>query len=300
MPEAPPASPGKAAVFLQRLGSTLALWGVIAVAVWTGHPWLFFAVISGLGALGLVEWCALFGKTTLPPGWRAWLYLNGAAYAALVAWQGRAAGAGGLGLPEAIVLPLLFFGLFAFTLARPLEGRETLWRVFAALAGFIYVAFLFSFSWRLLLLPAWDGRAALPGMFYLLFVIAVTKFTDMGAYFIGMLFGKKKMIPHISPGKTWAGLGGAFLGAFVAAHGMVALFAEKMPLLHHGHAAVLALVLGAVTVVADLAESVLKRCLEAKDSGHLLPGIGGVLDLIDSLLFTAPLAWLYFHWLAAA
>ena len=289
-----PAAPTRLTVFFRRLGSTVALWGVIGAAVWTAQPLLFFGIIVALGGLGLVEWCRMFG-TDLPGKWRAWLYLMAAAYAALVLNESLHGRNGHPGLPEAVAVPALLFGLFAGTLRGPLEGRLTLWRIFAILAGFVYIAFLFSFAWRLLLLPKWNGSGPLPGVFYLVFVIAVTKFTDMGAYAIGVVFGKHKMIPHISPGKTWEGLGGAFLGAFVAAHGMVAAFGRHIPMIDHRHAAGLALSLAAITVVADLAESVVKRCLEIKDSGHLLPGIGGALDLIDSLLFTAPAAWLYFH-----
>jgi phosphatidate cytidylyltransferase len=298
MPDVPPAPQSKSAVFVRRLGSTLALWGLIAASVWTGEPLLFFGLIVGLGALGLVEWRRMLGPT-LDGCWRVWMYAMGAVYTGLVWWQSRDGQGGAPGLPEAIILPTLLFGLFAGTLRRPLEGRDTLWRIFAALAGFIYIPFLFSFAWRLLLIPGWTGTGPLPGVFYLLFVVAITKFTDMGAYVIGVSFGRHKMIPHISPGKTWEGLVGAFLGAFLAAHGMVALFGQHIPLIDHAHAAGLAICLGAVTVVADLAESVVKRCLDAKDSGHLLPGIGGALDLIDSLLFTCPAAWLYFHFVAA-
>lgn len=299
MTETPPVASSKAAVFVRRLGSTLVLWALIAAAVWTGQPLLFFGIIVALGALGLVEWRRLFGAT-LDGGWRVWLYAVSALYAALVFWQSRGGHGGSPGLPEAVALPLLFFGLFAGTLRAPLEGRETLWRVLVALAGFIYVVFLFSFAWRLVLVPRWTGSGPLPGIFYLLFVIAVTKFTDMGAYAVGVVFGRHKMIPHISPGKTWEGLAGAFLGAFAAAHGMVALFGKHIPMIDHTHAAGLAVALAAITVVADLAESVIKRCLEAKDSGHFLPGIGGALDLIDSLLFTAPAAWLYFHFVVTS
>lgn len=272
----------------------MALWSVIGAAVWTAQPLLFFAIIVALGGLGLVEWCRMFGAD-LPGRWRIWLYGVALVYAVLVLNQALSGRNGHPGLPEAVAVPGLLFGLFAGTLRGPLEGHHTLWRIFAILTGFVYVVVLFSFAWRLLLLPKWSGTGPLPGVFYLVFVIAVTKFTDMGAYAVGVVFGKHKMIPHISPGKTWEGLIGAFLGAFLAAHGMVALFGRHIPMIDHRHAAGLALSLAVITVVADLAESVVKRCLEVKDSGHLLPGIGGALDLIDSLLFTAPAAWLYFH-----
>jgi phosphatidate cytidylyltransferase len=299
MPPAPPAPSTKAAVFVRRLSSTLVLWALIAAAVWTGQPLLFFGIIVALGALGLVEWVRMFGRT-LDGGWRRWLYVMAAFYAAVVFWESRGGHGSAPGLPEAVVVPTLLFGLFAEAMRGPLAGRETLWRIFVALAGFVYVAFLFSFAWRLVLVPRWDGTGPLPGIFYLLFVIAVTKFTDMGAYAVGVVFGRHKMIPHISPGKTWEGLAGAFLGAFAAAHGMVAVFGHHVPMIDHRHAAGLAVTLAVITVVADLAESVLKRCLEVKDSGHLLPGIGGALDLIDSLLFTCPAAWLYFHFVATS
>lgn len=292
----PSSSSSKAAVFARRLGSTVALWGTVGLAVWSGHWLVLIGLIFLLGAVGLREWAAMFGAL-LSRAQRMWLYLVSAVYGLLVFWQTRTTGTGELGLPEVIALPALLLGLFSITLCRPLEGHATLWRLFAALAGFVYVPFLFSFAWRLLMLPHWEGHGPVPGMAWLLFAVAVTKFTDMGAYAIGVVCGRHKMIPHISPGKTWEGLGGAFLGALVAALGSVWLLGSHLPGLTYGHAALLAVVLGAITVVADLAESVLKRCLDVKDSGHFLPGIGGALDLIDSLLFTLPAAWLYFHWL---
>ena len=101
------------------------------------------------------------------------------------------------------------------------------------------------------------------------------------------------MIPHISPGKTWEGLLGASLGALIGGFTVYFGFRHALPLLTPGHVAVLSLVLAAVCVVGDLAESVLKRCLDIKDSGALLPGIGGALDLIDSLLWTGPVFYFY-------
>src|SRR5690606_2800777 len=136
---------------------------------------------------------------------------------------------------------------------------------------------------RVLFLPETSGS------YYLLYLLAVTKFTDMGAYVVGTLCGKHKLIPHISPGKTWQGLGGAILGALVASFLMYFAFAENIELLSLPHILILPILLGVAAVIGDLAESVLKRCLEVKDSGNMLPGIGGALDLIDSLCFTAPL-----------
>ena len=122
----------------------------------------------------------------------------------------------------------------------------------------------------------------------------MTKFTDMGAYLTGSLIGKHKMIPHVSPGKTWEGTLGAFLFTYGGGCAVYGLFqSELSPLVGWKDIAILALLLGVGAVLGDLVESVIKRSLGAKDSGKVLPGIGGALDLIDSILFTAPLMYFY-------
>jgi phosphatidate cytidylyltransferase len=256
-------------------------------------------VLCGLGGLALVEWCRMFGGA-LPAGMRGWLYAVSVCYAAGLFWQTRVAGHGNLCTPEVAAMVALLLGLFALVMRHPLMGRDSLWPLLAAAIGFVYIPMAFSFGWRLLLLPRWDAAGAIPGVPFLVLVIVITKFSDMGAYIVGMLIGRRKMIPHISPGKTWAGLAGAFLGAFFGAHGMVALFPNHLAPLTHAHAVFLAAGLGSIAVVADLAESVVKRCLGVKDSGHTLPGIGGALDLIDSLLFGLPAGWLFLHWIVRA
>ena len=108
------------------------------------------------------------------------------------------------------------------------------------------------------------------------------------------------MIPHISPGKTWQGLGGGFLFALIAGCGLFALLPEDLAVLGSWPTVIaLSLVLGALAVVGDLAESVLKRSIGVKDSGNTLPGIGGMLDLIDSLCFTAPALYFFLKFLPA-
>jgi phosphatidate cytidylyltransferase len=101
------------------------------------------------------------------------------------------------------------------------------------------------------------------------------------------------MIPKISPGKTWQGFGGALLFSQVGALGCYLVFADKIPLITLMHAAILGVALALIAVLGDLVESILKRSLKAKDSGHVMPGIGGVLDLIDSILLTGPVLFVY-------
>ena len=139
------------------------------------------------------------------------------------------------------------------------------------------------------------------GLVALVSLIAVVKFGDIGAYTLGRLFGKHKMAPVLSPGKTMEGAAGAMLFAIIAS---VAALIYLPPLLGEaaGYASwpvaiVYGLVVGLAGMVGDLAESLMKRDRGVKDSSSVLPGFGGVFDLLDSILFAAPVA--LFFWLMA-
>ena len=119
----------------------------------------------------------------------------------------------------------------------------------------------------------------------------------MGAYLTGSLIGKHQLVPHISPKKTWEGFFGALAFSIGGGCGLVALLPQKLALIGYHHAIVLGLVLGLAAVIGDLAESLIKRSCGVKDSGRFLPGIGGALDLIDSILFTAPLLYFYMRFI---
>ena len=206
---------------------------------------------------------------------------------------------GGKDIPPALDACAIFItltGAFTLQLRYSIKGIEALLAVAANLLGFLYIAYLFSFAARISFgLP---GDGAVPGAFVLLWLLAVTKFTDTGAYITGSLIGKHKMIPHISPGKTWEGFAGAIVFAQLAACGLYALLPSQLSALGSWpHVIALGFLLAILAVIGDLAESVVKRALHAKDSGNMLPGIGGGLDLIDSICFTAPALYFYLVWL---
>lgn len=123
------------------------------------------------------------------------------------------------------------------------------------------------------------------GFYAVLFVFLIVWSTDTAAYFTGRHFGGKKLAPSISPGKTWSGFtGGLFAGLIVGA--LYAVSLDKSPVLP----ALIGLILSAIAQAGDLAESAVKRHFGVKDSGHLIPGHGGILDRFDGVIFAATAA----------
>jgi phosphatidate cytidylyltransferase len=157
------------------------------------------------------------------------------------------------------------------------------------LFGLMYVPWLLNFIQKINFFPGLGGD----GKFYVLYFLLVTKFSDMGAYLVGSLIGKHKMIPRISPAKTWEGFVGAIFVSAGSSLLFVHFFGSHMYGMNTLHAIILGAVLSSTAVIGDLIESLFKREAGVKDSGRFFPGIGGALDLIDSLLFNAPIMYLY-------
>jgi phosphatidate cytidylyltransferase len=151
----------------------------------------------------------------------------------------------------------------------------------------------------LLILPTWLALVQLrqAGALALIAIMAVVWLADIAAYFFGRAFGRHKLAPAISPGKTWEGAAGGALAVvvygFALAPSLPGVLADNFPLL-----LLVLIVLTAISVMGDLFESLLKRLAGLKDSSNVLPGHGGVLDRIDSLTSTLPLVALV--WLATA
>jgi phosphatidate cytidylyltransferase len=291
----PPKS--RLSAFISRFGSTLVLWFLIGAALVSAHPVPFFLIIFILMMGGLWEFFHLLHMRHAQ-GEAAVTMAISAVYVSVCFWS--AARGGGTDFSHFDLLAIFHITVAGFLIHMfaPVNPGRSHIQVMACIFAFIYIAFLFNFTTRL----SWfqDGRAhlpAVPGRTYLLFGLAVTKFTDMGAYLVGSMFGKHKMVPHLSPGKTWEGFAGAILFAYLAAFSITALWGPGVPLLTPPHTAVIAGLIALGAVVGDLAESTLKRSLRAKDSGHVMPGIGGVLDLIDSILFTTPILYFYLVWI---
>ena len=288
----PTTAPSKRRVFASRLFSTLSLWTLLTVAFlqWQ-NTWLIIAITGFFGVAGAIEYFRLLRNDPHARSFNALGFVICIVYWGVVLWYTTSRHKAPPMEFDLAALTASVHGSFILCYRHQLEGTLTLQRIFNTVFGTVYTVIFFGFMVRLMYFHA-DGKG-ITDIFLVLFLIMVTKFSDMGAYVVGVLFGKHKMIPHISPAKSWEGFVGAFIGSFAAAAILLAAMPEKLAPITWMHGMLLAPVLCATAVTGDLAESVLKRCVAIKDSGHTLPGLGGILDLTDSLLFTAPVFYFY-------
>ncbi len=178
-----------------------------------------------------------------------------------------------------LILGCLFLFLLQFSRANT---NEALVGISLTLFGILYVSWFLSFLIKMRFLEQ--------GVYWIAYLLVVTKAGDIGAFCIGTPFGRHPLIAHISPKKSVEG----FVGALAASMLASVLFNQALSLgFGPVHALVLGLLIGVIGQIGDLSESLMKRSCAAKDSGALLPGMGGVLDAVDSILFTTPI--FYFH-----
>ncbi|MCK5707350.1 MAG: phosphatidate cytidylyltransferase [Candidatus Aureabacteria bacterium] len=164
------------------------------------------------------------------------------------------------------------------------DENSALLDISVSFMGFFYIVWLLSFILKINYFPGVDGRK------YLLLLIVATKSADTFAYFSGKSLGKTKLCPRISPNKTVEGALGGFAGSVI----MSVIFKHFfMPDLSIKHTILLGIVIGIIGQLGDLAESLLKRDAEVKDSSTRFPGLGGILDVLDSIFFTAPVTYFF-------
>ncbi len=161
------------------------------------------------------------------------------------------------------------------------DSSQAIVGISTTLFGIFYVSWFFSFLIKIRFLPG--------GILLAAFLILVTKIGDIGAYIVGSNFGKHRLIARISPKKTFEGTLGGFIFSLLAA--MISkLYLKHIPLFH---LIALGALIGLLAQLGDLCESLIKRDCGVKDSGEYLPGLGGVLDIIDSIIFTTPIFYYY-------
>jgi phosphatidate cytidylyltransferase len=279
-------------VFVLRFISTIVLWSIALLIAFSGYEVLFWLLISVVGLIALLEFYRMLDHAGLPNFKITGMICGGVLLGGSFYYFSKIGPADSYDFEVAV---LLFFLLtvFARQMFARLRHAEPLQTMAYTLFGLLYVLWLFNFMTKILYLTPRSSTGAVTGQFYALYLIAVTKFSDMGAYLTGSVFGRHLMSPHISAKKTWEGFFGALAFSLLASLGLFKLMPGHLSALNWTHAIVLGLLLGFAAVIGDLAESIVKRSTGVKDSGNLLPGIGGALDLVDSLLFTAPLLFFY-------
>ena len=287
--QSPRGSPGGLTVLgLRLLSSVVVVLLVLATLFW--FPlWVYPLVILGFVTTALYEFFTMVRHRGILVH-RGLSIALGVVFTCLVAWRS-------LVEPGLVPTPVLGPGATAISWMWDIFWPATIVIIFirqflrentfealgglaTTLFGLAYIAALFSYFFYIRTIDAKQGP------WLVLFLILVTKLGDVGAYATGNLIGKHTLISRISPRKTVEG----FVGAVVVS-GITAVIAA--PLLGrpigHGFSLALGVFLGVAGQLGDLAESLLKRDCQVKDAGVLMPGLGGVLDVIDSLLFTAPL-----------
>jgi phosphatidate cytidylyltransferase len=278
--------------FRRRLTSTLILWVLVLGTILSGFEQLFFVVIAGLGLLGLWEYYEMLDRRGVP-NFKLTALVCAVVFLAGSFLTFRSYGPDKAYDFEVAVIVLFLMVVFGRQMFRVTRDKNPLETMAYTLFGLLYIVWLFGFLTKIVYLAPRGPMGETTGQFYVLYLLLVTKFSDMGAYLTGSLVGRHKLVPHISPHKSWEGLAGAVVFSVAASFGLWALIPERLAVFSPLDLAVLGVLLGVAAVIGDLAESIVKRSTEAKDSGGLLPGIGGVLDLIDSLLFTAPILFFY-------
>ena len=272
----------------QRIFSFIAIWAI------TGISLLFFGVHAGILLITLIsfftqlELYQLFEKMGLRP--IKSIGLIGGSVISLGAYY----------LPDLDAgndLFLLIFLLLTLIVIRMDLQAGRLRSFTPTLFGLIYVPYLLHFLIKIVRLAEVSNYSSTTGIFLTIWIVAVAKSTDVGGFLVGMRIGKTPL-SVISPKKTYEGAIGGILFAVIVGLLLLSLFKSLLPEDFSWWLAIFIAILVAIASIAsDLVESALKRQARVKDSGDVIPGIGGFFDLSDSLILTAPLAYLLFKYI---
>jgi phosphatidate cytidylyltransferase len=270
-------------MFLLRTGSAILLVSILIVSVWFCHgPAAIVTLVVGnlIALAGTLEYFRMLEAK----GMKIFKFYGASVtviYVSTVFLDGYfLRGADGL---EYIAAVMLILGLFILQ-AFERDSQRAVGNIAGILSGYVYVAWLWSFIFKVMYYPGLDGR------WFVFALFLIVKGGDMLAYVVGSGIGTHKLIPRISPKKTWEGAAGNLAGGILASLIVWRWFPCSLSL---PSALVMGVVLNVIGQVGDLSESMLKRAANLKDSSGSIPGIGGMLDVIDSLLLTLPALYFY-------
>jgi phosphatidate cytidylyltransferase len=271
----------------KRILSTVLLWAIVVGAL------VFFrtnggvVLITAISILTLREFYKLMKGAGLAPFDKLGMTFGG--LVTLAPWLQA-----NFGYPAGHTLAIAVI-VFSVRVLGEREPHNRVEALAATLFGLVYVALMLQYLVRIVTPLPGDSIGATGRLLLFVWMVAVSKFCDVGALLSGLAFGKHRMSPQISPKKTWEGaIGGVLIsmgvGAFVAWLARAYFPSHMTPLV----AALIAAPIALTAIVSDLIESVIKRRATIKDSGGIIPGIGGMFDVSDSLILTAPLGYFLF------
>ncbi len=251
----------------KRLASSAFLISITIFTIFFAPEWVFFLVVLSFSVLALNEFFILAQKKDIVINRYLGIFF-GIALAFSMFFSA-----------EAVVLATACLAIFIFNFHRSLRGQALI-SVAMTLFGIIYACWFFLHLLKIKSLPHGD--------FWVFYTILLVKGGDAGAYFVGKKFGKIKLMEHISPNKSVEGACGGFLATVILSLGSK-VYLYSIPIFH---LLWLGILLGVLSQLGDLAESLIKRDVGVKDSGQI-PGLGGILDILDSLILTIPFVYYY-------
>lgn len=271
----------------QRIISFATLWSLLAISLWLFGVHAGVFIIAILAFLTQVELYQLFTKMGLKPmkalGIAAGVVITLGAY-----YLGDIDSGNDL-------FTLCFVVIALIIICLDLQAGR-LRSFMPTLFGLLYVPFMLHFLIKIVKLAEFNGETAASAMFLAVWVVAVAKCADVGGLLVGMKLGKTPL-SVISPKKTYEGAAGGIGFSMLIGVILIGFF---HPLVPEGFSwwlgALIAIPIGLASIASDLVESAFKRQADVKDSGKIIPGIGGIFDLTDSLILTAPLGYLFFKY----
>src|SRR5205807_2659661 len=238
-----PRVPTARATFVFRFASTIALWTVALLIAFSGFEILFWMLISVFGLIALLEFYRMLDHKGLP-NFKVTGMICGAIMLGGSFYYFSKMGPARSYDFEVAVLLFFLLTVFARQMFARLRQDEPLQTMAYTLFGLLYVLWLYNFITKIVYVVPRSSAGAVTGQFYVLYLIAVTKFSDMGAYLLGSAIGRHQMIPHISPQKTWEGFFGALALSLCASLGLYKLMPGHLSVLNWTHATILGLLLG--------------------------------------------------------
>lgn len=279
----------------KRIASTFLLWGLLLTAI---YFWQFDAAVWIITLVSLMAQNEIYNMAK-KLGWKAYraygLVIGGCLPLATYYQATLREFSGGV-IDDASVMAI-GFAVCCLAGIRTREIKDNFQRIGGTFIGILLIPFMMTFFIRTYHLFENPHIGIGVGCW----ILAVSKFSDVGALLVGSWLGKNKMAPKISPAKTWEGLIGGILISCLVGFLIVDFLPDCFPpKFSPWISAVFAVPVATMAALSDLIESVIKRQAEVKDSGRSIPGIGGAFDLIDSLLLSAPVAYLIFSFYTPA